>query len=189
MHGTGSTYRARRLVFFLIASVAGCGAASAAATKEECDGLKAEQAALVAAGVPVSMERGAEWARVNLNAKGLAAIKRYIEVSEQITFRCETLRPLNARIEQTESEPKEVEVKDADAAEPKPPEAAPVKPKPKASPKPKVAAEAADPPAQGPIKPAAKVAPKTKPNDAFVPPPAAPGAPAGLDAQAIRKTP
>ena len=46
MHGTGSTYRARRLVFFLIASVAGCGAAGAAATKEECDGLKAEQAAL-----------------------------------------------------------------------------------------------------------------------------------------------
>lgn len=53
-----------------------------------CEALKSERAALEGKGVRGQMERGPEWAATNLSAAKLVTIRRYIEVDEQLKFRC-----------------------------------------------------------------------------------------------------
>ena len=179
---------------------ASCTAARAEFGQADCDRLKTENAALVKQGVPKLMEKGPEWAKANLDPAKLDQIKRLIDVSEQIMFRCEKLRPINTKVEQVESE-------GADSADdPATPGAAgganttgpaPVKPAnpdgavpKKAAPKPRAKSAAAQPtgteapnPTASDVAPsgvAKTVKPKPKSNDAFVP---APGNASTLDRQ------
>jgi hypothetical protein len=178
----GSGVRNGRIMTVVTAGMAmfalGATQSSAATTPEACEALRVEQAQLVQAGVPQWMERGPEAARTTLDGTRLNLIKRYIEVSEQLTFRCDRLKPVNARIEQAET-PDNPDAPAAQAVTP-PPVAAPkavppvIERKP-AAPKaaspatPAAPATAAiDPPPKP--KPAPKTAPKPKANDAFVPP-------------------
>ncbi len=60
---------------------------------EECDRAKSEQAGLESAGVTADMARGAEWARANLEPERLKRVARWIELQEQILFRCPRPKP------------------------------------------------------------------------------------------------
>ncbi len=53
-----------------------------------CAQLTSEQQSLVDLGVKRNMEKGAEWARVNLSQGDLNLIQHFIDVSERIKFRC-----------------------------------------------------------------------------------------------------
>jgi hypothetical protein len=55
---------------------------------EECLRSQTEQAALVASGTADDMARGPEWAKDNLSSDRLERVKRWIELEEQILFRC-----------------------------------------------------------------------------------------------------
>ena len=174
-------------------------AASAEFGQADCDRLKTESAALVQQGVPKLMEKGPDWAKANLDAAKLDQIKRLIDVSEQIMFRCEKLRPINTKVEQVEGEgadsddtPAAGAAGGANTTGPapvKPPPAEGAVPK-KAAPKPRAKSAAAQPtgaeapnPTASDVAPpkAAKAAkPKPKSNDAFVP---APGNASTLDSQ------
>jgi hypothetical protein len=184
---------------------------AAAAAQSRCEALKEEHGRLVAAGVPRLMANGPEWARTNLSAADLGLIKLYIEVDEELTFRCTRPKPVNTRIEQAETEaaPKDV-IEDQDGRSALPtgpdggatPAAATVKPAPErkapssrppagqpAAVRPKAAAPAAAPaPEGGQQKEAAKPKPKPKPkaNDAYVPPPPGTQPAGGLADQARR---
>ena len=54
-----------------------------------CRGLEAEKASLMAADVPADMDRGPQWASANLPKERLQQIARFIEVDEQLKFRCQ----------------------------------------------------------------------------------------------------
>lgn len=55
---------------------------------DTCKGFETERATLFSAGVPADLERGPEWARVNLPATRIQQILRYIHLDEQVRFRC-----------------------------------------------------------------------------------------------------
>jgi hypothetical protein len=75
------------VVLALIVAGAGC-ALAAKLDKAACDNLRTELAGANAIGLKADMERGPEWAMVNLPPERLAAIRRMIEVQEQLEFRC-----------------------------------------------------------------------------------------------------
>lgn len=60
--------------------------------KPACDALKSEEEGLVQAGIKADMEKGPEWAKANLGAERLTQIARYIELGEQIAFRCREIK-------------------------------------------------------------------------------------------------
>jgi hypothetical protein len=168
----------RLLILLVLHATALCGAARAAEiTKAECEALHAENRGLISAGVPKLMEKGPDWAKANLPPEQLSQIKRLLHVSEQITFRCETIRPINAKVDQSGEADGTDSIDD-----PAPPAAAPVeraatapadaaRPKPKPAPKPgNEAKPAPKPKVAGTAKPeAAPKTPQPKANDAFVP--------------------
>jgi hypothetical protein len=55
---------------------------------ETCKGVKAEREALTAHGLEADIAKGPEWGRANLAPERLKEIARYIELTEQLTFRC-----------------------------------------------------------------------------------------------------
>lgn len=59
--------------------------------KEACDALKAEFATLDASGLKDEMEKGPDWAKANMAPDRLKQVARYIELEEQISFRCRVL--------------------------------------------------------------------------------------------------
>ena len=71
-----------------------CGLGTAAAeqlNKEACDALRGEEAILTTAGIKTDMEKGPEWAKANLAPERLQQAARYIELEEQLSFRCRVL--------------------------------------------------------------------------------------------------
>lgn len=70
-----------------LGAVAGVGLAEPLA-QEECEKLQAEQAALTAAGARDQLGRGAEWGKANLSPVQLKSIERFIQLEEQLSFRC-----------------------------------------------------------------------------------------------------
>jgi peptidoglycan hydrolase CwlO-like protein len=60
---------------------------------EACTRLKDEEAQLVKAGAKSNMERGPVWAKANLAPEKLKEIEHYIELQEQILFRCPQPKP------------------------------------------------------------------------------------------------
>lgn len=162
-------------------------AAAAPLDAEACGRLKQEQAGLVAGGAKGDMARGPDWAKANLSGDKLKQIERFIDVEEQILFRCPQPKPPLERAEKTDPEkaavPAAASAKRAKAPPDKAgePAAAPVKPKaasasakaPEKTPPEKAATVPAKAPA---AKPAAKEAAKPKTSDAYVPPAKEPAA-------------
>ena len=86
--------------------------------KAACDALRAEQAGLVTAGLKSDLEKGAEWAKSNLQPDRLKQIQHYIEVEEGLAFRCRViLAPVRRKIQAKPGEPKPEEA-EAGAADP-----------------------------------------------------------------------
>lgn len=147
---------------------------------DACAKLKTLQSDLEKDGVRSSMERGPDWAKVNLPPAKLDRIRTLIETDEQILFRCPHAKPL---IELAPEEP-EAPAKPAKSAEK--PSGTDKKPggtdkqgaaKPaakkaaKPAPKPKSAAVEAPATEAAPAKrQAAKPKPKPKVDDAYRPP-------------------
>lgn len=73
--------------FMLLGAIPDAASAEPLA-KEECDKLQAEQGALTSAGVHDQLVRGAEWGKANLSLLQLKNVERYIELEEQLSFRC-----------------------------------------------------------------------------------------------------
>lgn len=55
---------------------------------EACERAKAEQSSLETSGVTRDMAQGPDWARANLPVDRLQRVARWIELQEQILFRC-----------------------------------------------------------------------------------------------------
>jgi hypothetical protein len=68
------------------------GAASANPLDEQaCQRLKTERQALTVLGIDKHIEKGAAWAKERLTVADLNLVKRYLDVFEQIKFRCEKI--------------------------------------------------------------------------------------------------
>jgi hypothetical protein len=59
-----------------------------AAQEKECAKLTAEIQQMIELGAKRSMDKGADWAKLNLSATDLAMIQHFIEASERFKFRC-----------------------------------------------------------------------------------------------------
>lgn len=168
------------LVGAALLALAGPAAAEPLA-KEACDGLKAEQDALVAAGIKDDLARGPAWGRTNLKPDRLVQVARYIDLEEQLLFRCGLARIRYAPPPEPER-----------TAAPEPEKApAKAKAKPRPKPKPKAAADPAAAASNGkdeapPSKRAGaqlvpaktvQAKPKPKADDAYRPPAPAPKPP------------
>jgi hypothetical protein len=57
--------------------------------KDGCLRLEIERQALLVLGIDNYFEKGAEWAKANLTVADLNLVKRYLDVYEQLKFRCE----------------------------------------------------------------------------------------------------
>lgn len=68
-------------------------------TLAECKSLEADQKRLDLAGVRQDMARGPEWVKANLPANRLSQILRYIQIDEQLRFRCQDVFAVAARAE------------------------------------------------------------------------------------------
>lgn len=78
-----------RLVLCLAAALLALAQAHATPLDADtCAKLKVEQAHLENAGVGHNMAKGPEWAKANLAAEKIEAVRRLIEVEEQLLFRC-----------------------------------------------------------------------------------------------------
>jgi hypothetical protein len=149
---------------------------------EACARLKVEQGQLEDAGVEKDMAKGAEWAKSNLGLEKLQRVQRFIEIEEQLLFRCrsKTIVSLHKdRDDDKDDDDKDDDDKDAapkpeagqaKEADPKlkqqPAAAKPRKPEPAKSPK-----ASAREPAQPGVTSIEKRPPKAKVDDAYKAPP------------------
>ena len=71
------------------------GAASANPLDDQaCQRLRTERQALTVLGIDKHVEKGAVWAKERLTVADLNLVKRYLDVFEQIKFRCEKILAL-----------------------------------------------------------------------------------------------
>lgn len=68
--------------------------------EESCQRLRTEKEALSVLGIDTYFERGAEWVKTNLTAADYNLVKRYVNVFEQLKFRCpaEPVKSAKARV-------------------------------------------------------------------------------------------
>lgn len=86
-----------RLVCALAAVAVPCRVAVALPMQpEDCERARSEHLELSAAGVAADVARGADWGRSNLSEDGLKKVSRWIELEEQILFRCPRPKPVPA---------------------------------------------------------------------------------------------
>ncbi len=154
-----------RAIAFLVAMAVSGPCLAEPLSKEACEALVVEQQGLIAAGVKDDFAKGADWGKANLKADRLAQVGRYLDVEEQLSFRCGL-----AKVRYSLPADEETPAAPAVTEEPKAPPKA--KPAPKAKPKAKAAAAerepaAVDAPAAAKVQ--AKRKPAAKPNDAFKP--------------------
>ncbi len=167
-HGLTGTITCRLASAVLLA---GCLIANAAAEplpKETCETVKTEQDALIAAGIKDDMAKGPDWAKSNLRRDRLKEVERFIDLEEQLNFRCGLAK---AKL----TVPEEA----TPAAEPSPKAEVKAKPKPRPRPKavPAPAEAAAEPQATEPApqaRPQPKPRPRPKADDAYKPPAGSP---------------
>jgi hypothetical protein len=78
------------LVFLALAATAAAltQARAASLDAETCARLQTEQGQLEDAGVEKDMAKGPEWAKANLGLEKLQRVQRFIEIEEQLLFRC-----------------------------------------------------------------------------------------------------
>jgi hypothetical protein len=82
---------ARAAVLLLAASSAAPKSAAAALDEDTCNKLRTERQSLVVLGADKHFAKGADWAKANLAAADLNLVKRYLDVYEQIKFRCDKI--------------------------------------------------------------------------------------------------
>ncbi len=125
---------ARRGMWTVVGLAAGLTAASlspvwaAALDPDSCAKLKTEQEAMEKAGLKDEVAKGPEWAKANLPAEKLNDIKRWIEVDEQLLFRCPGRHLVNLPLDpdppspppQADDKKGETNKADAPAATPRP---------------------------------------------------------------------
>lgn len=171
---------------------------AAALDPDSCAKLQGELESLEKAGLKDLLAKGAEWGKANLAPGKLQEIKRYIEVDEQLLFRCPGRHLVNLPLDPDPPPPAADDKKTgkdagpkadgkADAAaSPKADKKAPAEKRPpqKAKGKPKSAAADDDEtasPAKAQPKPQPKPRARPKPaDDAFKPPPSDPDNPFGF---------
>ncbi len=66
-------------------------AQSAPLDEAVCKDLDAQQKQLELQGIKEDLAKGPEWAKTNLTMARLAVVKQYIELKEQVAFRCPSL--------------------------------------------------------------------------------------------------
>jgi hypothetical protein len=62
-----------------------------------CQKLRTEQEALSVLGIDTYFEHGADWVKANLTVADYNLVKRYVNVYEQLKFRCPTKPARNAK--------------------------------------------------------------------------------------------
>jgi len=105
-----------RILLFLAALAALlAGARASPLDAESCTKLLNEHGELEGAGVEADMAKGAEWAKANLGLEKLQRIRRFIEVTEQLVFRCrqKSLVSLPAENEEQKDQDKDDDKDDA----------------------------------------------------------------------------
>ncbi|MBS0244889.1 MAG: hypothetical protein JSS20_22180 [Proteobacteria bacterium] len=147
---------------------------------EQCERLKAEQQALVEAKIPDIVRQGPAWAKANAGPDKVKAAQRYIELQEQLLFRCglAKLKPLPAGAGDEYGDGGSVPA--SQRSEPPAetaPKAAPKKTAPKAAAKREASSDEPPAPAKAAPKPQAKPKAKPKADDAYRPPAKADGEP------------
>jgi hypothetical protein len=83
-----SRYWAAILGICLAAMGASEGVRAQTPDEDGCLRLEIERQALVVLGIDNYFEKGAEWAKANLTVADLNLVKRYLDVYEQLKFRC-----------------------------------------------------------------------------------------------------
>lgn len=147
--------RALRTIVLAFGGFCGFGTVAAALpmAPEACEQAKAEQSTLETSGVARDMAQGPEWARTNLPVDRLQRVARWMELQEQILFRCPRPTPQPEPVTATapDAAAKPEKTKPSQKSKPKPAAALsatgdaseappkPVKPKPAATQKPKTA--------------------------------------------------
>jgi hypothetical protein len=127
--------------------------------KEACEQLRAERATIEKAGTRGHLAKGPEWAKANLAKERIDAVRRLIELDEQVAFRCGQPRSPLERVEEQAADPAPKKPRTRSAAR-QPAEAAPTGTSQSAAGEPQAA-----PPAASRRKAAAPAK-----NDAYVPP-------------------
>ena len=125
---------------------------------DECERVRAEKANLEQAGVAADMAQGAEWARANLPPDRLKRVQRWIELEEQMLFRCPRPKP----------PPQAEAAADPNASKPAPAQAKKLQQKQERPPAAKPARQTTD--NQGVAKPPKPQQKKPKVEDAYIPP-------------------
>jgi hypothetical protein len=135
-----------------------------------CESLKIEYDKLIAGGTKTDMQQGPDWAKANLSVERLGQISRFIDLEEQLSFRCPQPKVVKEQPDAPAGSKKKGGKKEAAAQtdEPDTP-AAETPPKPTT----KKAAAKPDAPAKPATKPK-KAAVKANASDAYTPPPAKP---------------
>lgn len=151
-----------RTLSLALAGLAGltAGAQALPMSPEECSRVEAEQRGLESAGVTRDMAQGADWARTNLGPERLQRVARWIELQEQILFRCPRPKPVEQPKDATAAKSPAEDQSKKNQKPAKKPNAQPVSPPDKA---------AAPAPAKPP-KPKPPAVAKPKPDDAYRPP-------------------
>ena len=86
------SYSALTAMYFLAVLLLTPLAASANPLDDQaCQRLRTERQALTALGIDKHVEKGAGWAKERLTVADLHLVKRYLDVFEQIKFRCEKI--------------------------------------------------------------------------------------------------
>lgn len=159
----------------LLLALAGVAPATAEPLpQDKCAALATEQLTLVAGGVKDDFAKGAEWGRANLKTARLKEIERYIEVEEQLGFRCGLARARFTLPPDEDSQAAAAAAAAASAQPDAPKEEPKASPKPKAKPK-AVEKAADDAPDKAAAEPRTTPAPKLqakpspKPDDAYRP--------------------
>lgn len=126
-----------------------------------CEAVRSEHALLAEGGVTLIIAKGPEWGKANASKSDLVRVARWIELEEQLTFRCgqgrvtEGAQRAAAMAQQLENPPAPA-AEDKPATGPAPATTVPaaVEPAPKPKPKPKAEAKPR-PPAAKPEQPSA----------------------------------
>ena len=125
--------------------------------KDACGRLQAEKQTLMVLGVDKQFAKGPEWAKANLAGADLANIRRFLNVEEQLKFRC-GLAIVTLKVTEEPDDGDDDNAEQAGAAS-APGKAAPVKPAAKPAP---AQAQPAAATKSAPLKPAPKPVGKTQ---------------------------
>lgn len=86
--GNGQLVFASMLTICVAISSGLPGASASPLDEESCQRLRTEEKALSVLGIDTYFEHGADWVKANLTVADYNLVKRYVNVYEQLKFRC-----------------------------------------------------------------------------------------------------